>query len=1010
MPIQEGGRWSPQERIVSPGVFTRENDLSFLPQGISNIGGAIIAPFKKGPAYSPTLVDNVADLETLFGIADGDYYGPYSAKEYLKNQGTLTVIRVGALGGYIQKNPLVLYAKPSVTARLIASESLVDGARLKDCTATVVTTSSGSSNGEYSFTASLYGTWNSGPNSGSVATIGTIQFSVDESTAATFVTSSDTDVWFTTASIDDDISFTSFNYEYSGSIPVLAGGAEIRRVSIPTSNKGLFYIDNATISGSYGSLDFDNAVVSDSGSLLLAVLANTAYDTGQNWEGFSGSALASSSNEVTDKYDLTLYSGGTQVGTYKFSIDPTNSSYLANVFGTDPKAGQVAVATGVKPEVAYVYKQFKDTIAKVWGEMSTSGSWKLFLDSTDSTVYDPDADDFVASYAMKFSDGVPGGGGGADNTAWSDYDISTAYTPFVTSQLIAPWSGVGSSSVSQSFELFKFHTLSHGTEMNTAYKVEISNVKTGEVVAGTDYPEFDVAIRAYRDTDARPQILESFPQCNLNPNSVNYIARKIGDSYRRINFNGKVVEFGDFGNKSRYVRVEMTESPYPVSAMPYGFKAYATPIGGEEHVDKVPAIQYGSASIYSQNLGRYPSGVVFNPAPVGADAELSSLYPDGSNEGADLDNKQYNAPIPTSAGSGNNVDFDLETYCNVSPIYSAITESDNIRKRKFIFGFQGGFDGTSPAVPLKLGDNITATNQQGLDCSTSTASGSVGYSLAVAALGNADEVDINLVWTPGIIYNYHTPVVRDVIDMCEARGDCFYVFDTYQNQTAGGRSVQNVVDKAAEFDTNYAATYYPWMRIIDTNTNRLIKVPPSVVMPSVYAQSDRSAAEWFAPAGLNRGGIEIAKSVVDKLTHSERDVLYEGRVNPIVSFPGQGVSVWGQKTLQVQPSALDRINVRRLLIAVKKYIASTSKFLVFEQNVSSTRNRFLSIVNPYLESVQQRNGLYAFRVVMDESNNTPDVIDRNILYGQIYLQPTKTSEYILLDFNVLPSGAAFDGI
>jgi hypothetical protein len=496
----------------------------------------------------------------------------------------------------------------------------------------------------------------------------------------------------------------------------------------------------------------------------------------------------------------------------------------------------------------------------------------------------------------------------------------------------------------------------------------------------------------------------------LDPNSVNYVARKIGDSYNRINFNGKTLEFGDFGNKSRYVRVEMTEAPYPMTAMPYGFKAYATPIGGEEHVDNIPAMQYQRASVYAQNLGRYPSGVCFNPAPVGADDNLAALYPDGTNEGAEKDNKQYNSPIPVGAGVGSNVDFDLEKTAGVSPVYTAVAEADNIRRRKFIFGFQGGFDGQSPAIPLKLGDSITPVNQQALDCSTVTASGSVGYKLAVAALSNADEIDINLVWTPGIIYNYHTSVVKNAIDMCEARGDCFYVFDMYQNQNAGGRSVQNVVDKAAEFDTNYAATYYPWIRIIDTNTNRLVKVPPSVVMPGVYAQSDRSAAEWFAPAGLNRGGIEIAKSVVDKLTHSERDVLYEGRVNPIVSFPGQGVSVWGQKTLQVQPSALDRINVRRLLIAVKKYIASTSKFLVFEQNVSATRNRFLSIVNPYLESVQQRNGLYAFRVIMDESNNTPDVIDRNILYGQIYLQPTKTAEFILLDFNVLPTGASFDGI
>jgi phage tail sheath protein FI len=180
-------------------------------------------------------------------------------------------------------------------------------------------------------------------------------------------------------------------------------------------------------------------------------------------------------------------------------------------------------------------------------------------------------------------------------------------------------------------------------------------------------------------------------------------------------------------------------------------------------------------------------------------------------------------------------------------------------------------------------------------------------------------------------------------------------------------------------------------------------------MPSVYAANDNAAAEWFAPAGLNRGGIAQAIQVLDRTTHSERDTLYEGRVNPIAAFPGQGICVWGQKTLQIQPSALDRVNVRRLLIALKKFIASSSKFLVFEQNVAATRNRFLSIVNPYLESVQQRSGLYAFQVVMDDTNNTPDLVDRNILYGQIYLQPAKTAEFIVLDFNILPTGAVFPG-
>jgi phage tail sheath protein FI len=220
-------------------------------------------------------------------------------------------------------------------------------------------------------------------------------------------------------------------------------------------------------------------------------------------------------------------------------------------------------------------------------------------------------------------------------------------------------------------------------------------------------------------------------------------------------------------------------------------------------------------------------------------------------------------------------------------------------------------------------------------------------------------------------------------------------------------TISTAISTASEIDSNYTAMYYPWLRAVDQNTNKLIWVPPSVILPEIFAYSDNVSAEWFAPAGLNRGGIASAVGVKVRLTQGNRDTLYEGRVNPIAQFPGQGICVWGQKTLQRRPSALDRVNVRRLLIAVKKFIASSARYLVFEQNVEATRNRFLNIVNPYLASVQERSGLYAFRVVMDDTNNTSDVIDRNILYGQLYLQPTKTAEFIILDFNVLPTGAVF---
>ena len=179
------------------------------------------------------------------------------------------------------------------------------------------------------------------------------------------------------------------------------------------------------------------------------------------------------------------------------------------------------------------------------------------------------------------------------------------------------------------------------------------------------------------------------------------------------------------------------------------------------------------------------------------------------------------------------------------------------------------------------------------------------------------------------------------------------------------------------------------------------------MIPGVYAYNDRVGEPWFAPAGINRGGLNTVRQAERKLTNANRDSLYTENVNPIATFPATGVVVFGQKTLQKKASALDRVNVRRLLIALKNFISQIADNLVFEQNTQATRNTFLSQVNPYLESVQQRQGLYAFKVVMDSTNNTPDVIDRNQLVGAIYIQPTKTAEFIYLDFNILPTGATF---
>jgi len=277
---------------------------------------------------------------------------------------------------------------------------------------------------------------------------------------------------------------------------------------------------------------------------------------------------------------------------------------------------------------------------------------------------------------------------------------------------------------------------------------------------------------------------------------------------------------------------------------------------------------------------------------------------------------------------------------------------------------------------------------------------------ALNVLSNAETYDVSMIVVPGITIKDHTYVTSKAIEVAEDRGDCFVLLDPVIQGETVGDAVSAVANSG--INTSYAATYWPWVKIMDPNRLKPIWVPPSVVLPRVIAQSDTAAFEWFAPAGLNRGGIQDAVDVESKLSFSQRDTLYEARINPLATFPAQGVCVWGQKTLQTKASALDRINVRRLMITLKKFIASSSRYLVFENNTNETRQRFINIVTPYLENVKARQGLYAFRVVMDETNNTPDVIDRNQLYGQIFLQPAKTAEFIILDFNILPTGATFD--
>jgi hypothetical protein len=698
---------------------------------------------------------------------------------------------------------------------------------------------------------------------------------------------------------------------------------------------------SATIVRVLGTAGYNPRVVSvfatgSAGKKVFAILHPTI--SGSNNGTVDISSVTVGNGTDTNNFSLRVV-GNTISSASGLSTSTTSTSFIQTVFGTNPQS----LTSGS----VYCYAVFPNAISQAGSQVTMSAE--------------------TASLNLSRA-------------------YSNATTPWIKSQTIG----------GSKYDLFRFHTLSDGTNSNTDIKVSIVGVAPSSN-PDSAYGTFSVQIRALGDTDNSINLLESsYDNLTLDPNSPNYIARVIGNSapFYDVSGSGETYYEGEFRNNSKYIRVEMSPNTIPENAVPYGFGSLV-------------AIMSGSASdlpTASLVTSRYDTGFYTT-----ASRDLRSYY--GYNF-TNLTNLSYLAPTINGAATIVNNDFNIEGLAEVPTDVAPFSRSirldsgSDVGYRKFTVPFQGGFDGLNPARFIAMGAAITDTNSQGFNLANAAAAGSVSYKRALDALSNPDNVDLNLIVIPGAIYRLHSYITQYAIDLCESRGDCFYIMDL----TTLNDNIQTAVNEAAELDTNYAAAYYPWVRVTDTNTNKEMWAPPSVVLPEVYAYSDNVGAEWFAPAGLNRGGIPGAIGVKSRLSQNDRDNLYEGKVNPIAQFPGQGVCVWGQKTLQRRASALDRVNVRRLLITVKKFIASSARYLVFEQNTEATRNRFLNIVNPYLAGIQQRSGLTAFRVVMDETNNTPDIIDRNILAGAIYLQPTRTAEFIKLDFNILPTGATFDTI
>lgn len=567
-------------------------------------------------------------------------------------------------------------------------------------------------------------------------------------------------------------------------------------------------------------------------------------------------------------------------------------------------------------------------------------------------------------------------------------DFSGGATPWIKSQ---PVGGI-------EYDLFRVLTIGAGRATNDDIKLAVVNIKPSSAPSTQPFGSFDLVVRSFYDTDARPVELERFANLNLDPTSPGFILKQIGDAQEV--FDTATRKFirvsGQYANRSRRIRIELNVSgDPPPQALPWGFRGFEKPTfsgslgnlaGAGAMV--IPSLPYTPNQIDAN--GNFNPNIIWGVSFVsGGVVDRMRALPDGFL-GSALTGTDSDFTLANLTGTYVNGNLRYQ-YLTGYGLYSPIFASASLQN--FAVPFKGGFDGWD----LRVQDPLYLNNSD-----TDSVIGVVDLKRAVDCVANPDQIAGDILCLPG----QHNIAVTDYARaLVNARRDMFYVMDLT------GSTRQEVIANlnAREIDDNYTAGYYPDLIYADTPNSRVLRVPPSVGVLGALAYNDRVAQAFFAPAGLNRGGLGQfgIVDIVDRLNHDDRDALYDSRINPITRFPNDGIVIFGQKTMQLKPSALDRVNVRRLLILAKQTVAGFARRLVFEQNSAPTWTRFVNAVNPVLEGYRRDQGVSRFKVVMDGTTNTPDVIDRNEMRGKIFLQPIKAAEFITIDFVVSPNGVQF---
>jgi hypothetical protein len=949
----------PNQVFVSPGVYTSERDLSFITSqiGVTTLG--LVGETTIGPAFQPIFVSNYGEFNSFFGgqnatkIKDTGapkYELPYIAKSYLSIANQLFVTRVLGLSGY-----------DAGKAWGITLDAALDST-------TVVTGATTTYNPLISFTATSANTMVT-----LVSADPLIQSLIDDGT----LTSNLSTLSYGVVGGTGSATTIPTTYKKTGSV---FNGVSTTLILTAKGTTGAGAFITGTTTGV--TVNYSGTGYSDVENTLVALLRSRGgIDLDTQYPAFEvtgttgvvfDSSLTGATTDPLGNFALTGTSNTQGVFNYQMSLDKTKQNYLPRALGRTVADGNTAI----------------------FAEEFFSKMFEAF--NTDNKIRG--VKQVVVNYANEYSDYLK--------------EYQPAVTPYVVSELRG----------TKVLRLFRFWTISDGNAANEQFKISIRNIKL-------DTKEFDVIIRSYYDTDAQPTVLESFSKCSMDPTSNNYIARRIGTLD------------GVYPSKSKYVLAELDDSTNTSSAFPAGFIGF--PIRDYQKNSNTTVVTpkltfkttYGAfqnkRKFYlglSETLGIDSDFFDYKGVPQTTSPDIWTGLTDGFHmdiaaTGATIDNVTV---VTNSTGGTYSPIFLFNTGNAQFRTETGVlnTDYEKIYSRKFTFAPFGGFDGWDVYRTRRSNlDSFLINGTLGSKGLTSGAfsnrtisNGDMGinsdyyaYLEAIYTFKNPEAVNINVFATPGIDNFDNSNLIEATIDMVEQdRADSLYIMTT--PDLDGGGDIMNVEDVTdfldGMYDSNYSCTYWPWIQVNDTENNVYIFMPPTRDVVRNIAFTDNISFPWFAVAGVQRGNVDAIQAR-KKLTLSERDVLYENRINPIATFTTDGIKIWGNKTLQVKETALNRINVRRLLLQARKLISAVAIRLLFEQNDNVVRNQFLSLVNPILDNIRAQRGLTDFRVVL---SNDPEEIDRNQLTGQIFLKPTRALEFIQLEFVIMNTGASFDNV